>query len=111
MLRTEGIDVWVATASAQGTPHLVPLSLAWVEERVVIALEASSVTARNLTANGEARLGVGPTPNVGVIDAVLERVVDVSADDALHAAYLAQADWYPGDDPGYVFLVLRPVRV
>jgi hypothetical protein len=42
LLATPAIDVWVATASASGVPHLVPLSLAWVDERVVIALEASS---------------------------------------------------------------------
>ena len=111
MLTTPAIDVWVATASADGAPHLVPVSLAWVDERVVIAVEGSSVTARNLTASGEARLAVGPTRDVTMIDAVLERVVDVAADDALGAAYVAQADWDPRRDTGYVFLVLRPVRV
>ena len=111
MLATPAIDVWVATASSAGAPHLVPVSLAWVDERVVIAVEGSSVTARNLTASGEARLAVGPTRDVTMIDAVLERVVDVAADDALGEAYVAQADWDPRRDTGYVFLVLRPVRV
>ena len=69
------------------------------------------MTARNLTASGEARLAVGPTRNVTMIDAVLERAVDVAADDALGEAYVAQADWDPRRDTGYVFLVLRPVRV
>jgi hypothetical protein len=46
-----------------------------------------------------------------MIDAALETVVDVSADDALGAAYAAQADWDPRGEAGYVFLVLRPVRV
>ena len=49
MLTTPAIDVWVATASAGGAPHLVPLSLAWVDERVVVAVDPSSVTAENLT--------------------------------------------------------------
>jgi hypothetical protein len=111
MLATPAIDVWVATASAEGVPHLVPVSLAWVDDRVLIAVEVSSVTARNLTASGRARLAVGPTRDVTMIDAVLERAVDVSADDALGAAYAAQADWDPRRDTGYVFLVLRPVRV
>ena len=30
MLTTLAIDVWVATASADGAPYLVPVSLAWV---------------------------------------------------------------------------------
>ncbi len=111
MLATQAIDVWVATASAAGAPYLVPVSLAWVDERVVIAVEGSSVTARNLTASGTARLAVGPTRDVVMIDAVLEKAVDVAADDALGAAYVAQADWDPRRSAGYVFLVLRPVRV
>jgi hypothetical protein len=111
MLVTPAIDTWVATASAAGAPHLVPVSLAWVAERVVIAVERSSRTAHNLSASGEARLGVGPTRDVVMIDAALETVVDVAADDALGAAYAAQADWDPRGEAGYVFLVLRPVRV
>ena len=111
MLTTPAIDVWVATASAEATPHLVPVSLAWVDDRAVIAVPESSVTARNLTGNHAARLGVGPTRDVTMIDAVLERVVGVAEDAALGEAYVAQADWDPRRDSGYVFLVLRPVRV
>jgi hypothetical protein len=109
-LATPAIDVWVASASGEGTPHLVPVSLAWVDERVVVAVEASSVTARNVTASGVARLAVGPTRDVVMIDAVLDRTVEVT-DDELGAAYTAQADWDPRRSAGYVFLVLRPVRV
>ena len=111
MLATPAIDVWVATASASGAPHLVPVSLAWVDGRVVIAVEATSATARNLNASGQARLAVGPTRDVVMIDAVLEKAVDVATDDALGAAYVGQADWDPRRSTGYVFLVLRPVRV
>ena len=111
MLATPAVDVWVATASAAGAPYLVPVSLAWVDERVVIAVEASSVTGRNLITSGKARLAVGPTRDVVMIDAVLERAVDVAADEALGAAYVAQADWDPRRSPGYAFLVLRPLRV
>ena len=111
MLATPGIDVWVATASDAGAPYLVPVSLAWVNERAVIAVEASSVTGSNLTASGRARLAVGPTRDVVMIDAVLERAVGVASDEALGAAYVAQADWDPRGDTGYLFLVLRPLRV
>jgi hypothetical protein len=111
MLVTPAIDVWVSSASAVGEAHLVPLSLAWVDERVVIAVAESSVTARNLTASGRARLAVGPTRDVVMIDAVLDRAVGVDDDEALGKAYVAQADWDPRSAAGYVFLVLRPVRV
>lgn len=111
MLSTPAVDGWVATASEAGAPHLVPLSLAWVGERVVVALASSSVTARNLVRSGTARLAVGPTRDVVMIDAALERAVDVGTDDLLGAAYARQADWDPRDSAGYVFLVLRPVRL
>lgn len=111
MLATPAIDVWVATASAAGAPYLVPLSLAWVHERLVIAVERSSITARNLTASRKARLAIGPTRDVVMIDAVLEKAAEAAADDALSAAYVAQANWDPRSGTGYVFFVLRPVRV
>lgn len=111
MLATPAIDVWVSSASAAGRAHLVPLSLAWVDERAVIALAETSVTARNLIGSGRARLAVGTTRDVVMIDTVLDRAVGVGDDEALGEAYAAQADWDPRRDSGYVFLVLRPVRL
>jgi hypothetical protein len=111
LLTTPGIDVWVATASSSGVPYLVPLSLAWIDGRVVIALEASSRTARNLTSTGRARLAVGPTRDVVILDVVLERSAATGEDRDLGAAYVDQADWDPRRSEGYVFLVLRPERV
>ncbi len=111
MLATPAIDVWVATASAAGSPYLVPVSLAWVDGRAVIAVDATSVTARNLTGSGSARLAVGPSRDVVMIDVELERAVDVAEDVPLGEAYVAQADWDPRRSAGYLFLVLRPVRL
>ncbi len=111
LLATPEIDVWVATASADGEAHLVPVSLAWVDERAVIAVPDASVTTLNLTTSGRARLAVGPTRDVVMIDAALERNVSVDDDPALGEAYAAQSDWDPRGDDGYVFLVLRPVRL
>jgi hypothetical protein len=111
MLAGTAVDVWVATASAAATPHLVPLSLAWIEERAVIAVPSSSVTARNLTAQETSRHAIGTTRTVLMMDMVLDRAVAVTADDALGTAYAAQADSDPRQSPGYVFFLLRPVRV
>lgn len=111
MLTTPEIDVWVASAGETGEAHLVPLSLAWVDERAVVAVPESSVTARNVGRSGRARLAVGPTRDVVMIDAELERAVAVPDDAALGAAYVDQSDWDPRDDSGYVFLVFRPVRL
>ena len=110
-LATPAADVWVASASPTGAPHLVPVSVAWLDERAVIAVEGRSVTARNLSATGAARVALGPTRDVVMIDAVVENAVNVDADARLGAAYAAQADWDPRLSSGYVFFVLRPVRV
>ena len=89
----------------------MPVSLVWVDERVVIAIPGSSVTAGNLRTSGQARLGVGPTRDVVMIEAVVEKEVDVAADDALGEVYVGQADWDPRQSTGYVFFVLRPLRL
>ena len=111
MLAAPEVDVWVATASAEGEAHLVPVSLAWVGERLVIAIPEGSVTTANLTVSGRARLALGPTRDVVMIDAALERTLGVDDDEALGAAYAAQSDWDPRGDSDYVFQVLRPIRL
>jgi hypothetical protein len=106
-------DVWVASASAEGAPYLVPLSLAWLDERAVLAVAASSRTARNIAASGTARLAAGHTRDVVMIDAVLERSVPVAEAGELAERYAGQADWDPrqGGGGGYIYLVLRPERI
>ena len=111
LLTAPAADVWVSTASADGEPHLVPLSLAWVDDRAVIALDGGSVTARNIAGGGRARLAVGPTRDVVLMDAVLERSVGVDDDAVIGEAYASQADWDPRGLAGYVFLVLRPMKI
>lgn len=116
-LAAPAADVWVATAAAdaggQASAYLVPLSLAWIDERVVLATEADSVTARNIISAGRARLGLGPTRDVVMIDAELEQVYSLDAvPAALAQGYAAQADWDPRESGGQMrFLVLRPQRI
>src|SRR3954451_23948155 len=107
-------DVWVATASNAGAAHLVPLSYAWHDERVVLAAEADSVTVRNVRESGRPRLGFGPARDVLIIDAARGRIVaiaDGAATDVVEA-YASQTDWDPSLDPGsLVFVLMRPLRV
>ena len=116
-LRAPATDVCVASASVSdggsSEPYLVPLSLAWIDERVVLALESDSLTARNIGRHGSARLAIGPTRDVVILDAVLERAVELGdAPPPLAERYADQADWDPrAAGEGYVFLVLRPDRI
>ena len=113
-LQAAGADVWVATASSAGAAHLVPLSYAWHDDRVVLAAEAESVTVRNVRESRRARLGFGPTRDVVIIDVDLVGSVEVTdpASGAVAEAYAGQADWDPRLDAGsYVFLLMRPRRI
>jgi len=112
MLRARQADLWVASASGSGVAHLVPLSLAWDGERVVVAMDRRSPTARNIISSGTARLAVGPTRDVVMIDATLDAVMELETAPDRAAAYADQAGWDPRTaGENYVLLALRPERV
>jgi hypothetical protein len=71
------VDLWVASASPEGAPHLVPLSFDWDGEALLLATPADSPTGRNLAATRTARLGLGPTRDVVMIEGVVE-VLDMA---------------------------------
>ncbi|SEG81954.1 Pyridoxamine 5'-phosphate oxidase [Thermomonospora echinospora] len=72
------IDVWVASASADGVPYLVPLSFDWDGEALLVATPAGSPTGRNLAATRVVRLGLGHTRDVSMIDGEVE-VLEIDA--------------------------------
>jgi hypothetical protein len=115
-LRTRHADVWVASASIDGghpVAHLIPLSLAWIDECIVVAVPVHQQTGRNIVEHGRARLALGPTRDVVIIDAVLERLIAVAdAPGDLADHYAARADWDPRQaTAAYAYLVLRPERI
>src|ERR687894_3323752 len=72
------IDVWVATASPDGGPYLVPLSFDWDGEALLVATPTASPTGTNLAANRTVRLGLGGTRDVSMIDGEVE-VLEIDA--------------------------------
>jgi hypothetical protein len=72
------IDAWVASASADGAPYLVPLSFDWDGEALVVATSADSPTGRNLAATRTVRLGLGQTRDVIMIEGEVE-VLEIGA--------------------------------
>ncbi len=75
---TQDVDVWVATASLDGAPYLVPLSFDWDGRTLLLATPADSPTGRNLAASGGVRLGLGVTRDVCMIDGDVE-VLEIDA--------------------------------
>lgn len=112
-LHQHDADVWVATAGESGAPYLVPLSLAWRDERIVLALEPSSRTARNLQARGRARLGLGPTRDVVMFDVEVEAIAPADeVEPAVADHYAEQVGWDPRKESApYVYVTLKPRRV
>ena len=75
---THDVDVWVASASADGAPYLVPLSFDWDGEALLVATPADSPTGRNLAATRVVRLGLGHTRDVCMIEGDVE-VLEIGA--------------------------------
>ncbi|MFE6826502.1 pyridoxamine 5'-phosphate oxidase family protein [Streptomyces sp. NPDC057690] len=69
---THDVDVWVASASADGTPYLVPLSFDWDGEALLLATPTNSPTGRNLATTRVVRLALGRTRDVTMIDGEVE---------------------------------------
>jgi hypothetical protein len=105
-------DVWVATAGAGGNAHLVPLSLCWHGGNVIVAVEGRSRTARNASASGQARLALGTSRDVVMIDAAATVAARSGVDPAIASAYRERTGWQPGADGGeWVYILLRPATI
>jgi hypothetical protein len=113
MLKERHADLWLASASPTGAVHLVPLSFAWDDTCVIVATETSALTTLNILGSGAARLGLGATRDVVMIDSTLESIEPVDeAPAAISDCYASQADWDPRLAKGtFVYLRLRPQRV
>jgi general stress protein 26 len=119
-LQARYAEAWVASASAAGAPHMVPLSVAWDGRTMILSAGRRSLTARNIAATGKARLALGTTGDVVMIDACLEESVPLAgAPPELAQAFADQADWDPrnardlpgASDGDYVYLRLLPERI
>lgn len=113
MLRRRELDGWVASADSAGVAHLVPLSIAWDGECILVAAEPSATTTRNIQGSGRARVALGETRDVLMIDAVLDAAAPaVVVDDEQIRCYIAQAGWDPRNaGVEFMMLRLRPLRI
>ena len=106
-LRTD-VDLWVASASEHGDAYLVPLSYYWDETTLTIATPRSSRTARNLIRAGWARVALGPTRDVVLIEGSVE-AIPIGTDPVLEDAHAKASGFDPRElTTEYVYLRIRP---
>ena len=72
------VDLWVASASADGAPYLVPLSFDREDGALLVATPTDSPTGRNLAATRAVRLGLGHTRDVSMVEGDVE-VLEIDA--------------------------------
>jgi hypothetical protein len=103
-------DLWVASASADGIAYLIPLSFSWDGEWVTVATPRNSRTARNLRRAGWARMALGPTRDVVILEGpVVEMALDT--DPQLAENHAAKAFDARGEQQEYVFIRLKPETI
>lgn len=109
---THDIDVWVASASTAGAPYLVPLSFDWDGEVLLMATPTDSPTGRNLAATRTARLALGHTRDVYLIEGAVE-VLDIDAlPREVGDRFAARTDFDPRPlTPSYSWFRVVPRRI
>ncbi|MFE9950982.1 pyridoxamine 5'-phosphate oxidase family protein [Streptomyces sp. NPDC005531] len=104
-------DAWGATASADGVPTLVPLSFVWDRGTLLMATRRTNPTAHNVTPTGQARISLGHTRDVVLIDATAEVVEGAELSAESGDAFATKLDWDPRGRTSWVYLRFTPYAV
>ncbi|MFC9504536.1 pyridoxamine 5'-phosphate oxidase family protein [Streptomyces sp. NPDC057002] len=106
------MDIWVATADAEGVPCLVPLWFVRHDEAVWLCTRLTNPTGRNLRDGRRARLALGDTRDVVLVDGEVETFTCAGVPPAAAEAFLAKTGWDPREDhASYAFFRVRPRAV
>ncbi|MFB9924396.1 pyridoxamine 5'-phosphate oxidase family protein [Amycolatopsis halotolerans] len=110
-LETEA-DVWLASADTDGNPALVPFSLAWDGERIILTTDGKNATARNLAGNPKAKLFVGDSRDVVLVSATAQVFPQAEAPAGALDLFADRTGWDArGLGESWVVMVLTPDRV
>jgi len=102
------VDLWVASADEAGGAYLIPLSYYWDDSTLTIATPRASRTARNLVRAGWARVALGPTRDVVIIEGPVE-AIPIGTEPRLEDAHAAATGFDPrtlADE--YVYFRIAP---
>jgi hypothetical protein len=105
------VDLWVASADELGNAYLVPLSYYWDGATLTIATPRTSRTATNLIRAGWARVALGPTRDVVIVEGTVE-AIPIGTDAELEEAHARATGFDPrtlADE--YVYLRITPESI
>jgi len=103
----QDVDAWVATADDSG-PYLMPLSFHWDGTALLFSTFATNPTARNLVATGRARVALGETRDVVMIEGT---ATVVEPTDEVAAAFAKRAGFDPRVLKKYPYFQVRPRQI
>lgn len=104
-------DAWLASADPEGNAYLVPLSFLWDGGQITVTTPEASRTARNLRTSGRARLAIGPTRDVVMIDGSVEVFTLDTVPDDLAAAFAAKLWDARKETSRYAYFRISPDRI
>lgn len=105
-------DVWLASATLQGRPHLIAVSAWWDGTDLVIATREDSRTGRNLAANRAATVAAGSPADAIVITVDVVKSHPVEEETRTAEGFAAAVGWDPREvGSGWTFFRLRPNRI
>ncbi|MFE0764046.1 pyridoxamine 5'-phosphate oxidase family protein [Streptomyces smyrnaeus] len=103
-------QMWLSTGGHTG-PHLIPVAFVGDGDAIVTATGENSRTVRNLRETGRARVAVGTTSDVVMVDTALDGLVPVPEVASDVANRFAAVSHDPRQMPGYVYIRLLPRRI
>ncbi len=96
----EAHNYWVATAGADGRPHVMPVWALWHDDALWLSTGGESRKARNLAARAECSVGAERGPHAVIVEGVARRLAAAEAPAAVAQAYAAKyGGGYPEDSP------------
>ncbi|MFD7426398.1 pyridoxamine 5'-phosphate oxidase family protein [Streptomyces sp. NPDC059818] len=104
-------DAWVSTASADGVPTLVPLWFVWDRGTLLMATRRTNPTAVNVTPTGHARIAVGHTRDVVLVEATAEVIEGADLAPESGDAFAAKFNWDLRGRPAWVYLRFTPTAL
>lgn len=108
----QDLDVWVATASSDGVPTLMPLTFWWDGEAVWLSTRPSNPTGANLARSGTVRLCFGTTRDVVHVEGSVRTYAADALPPGVGDGFAAKDGWDPREDPDpYDFYRVTPVAV